>query len=180
MQLSDLPEFAPKKREVYPVAPLIEEGVEYRECPSYDGYIAGSDGSIWKGYLDEPRQRWQRMTIRPNGKTLAVWISTDTGQYQMRVAVLVLDAWGVTDIKPYIGYHDKNPANCRPENIYYRDSRHRERGSRQQNDHDLVRRVKALYTAGDNEVYIAALFRVPIDAVKEIVHGVQPHNPPTH
>jgi hypothetical protein len=180
MQLSDLPAFAPKKNQVYPVATLVEEGVEYRECPSYDGYIAGSDGSIWKGYLDEPRQQWRRMTIRLNSQSLAVWISTDTGQYHTRVAVLVLDAWGAKKIKPYIGYRDGDPANCRPENVYYCDSRCRQRRPRPQGDHDLVRRVKALYAAGDNKAYIARLFGVPVAVVRDIIHGVQPHQAPNH
>jgi hypothetical protein len=180
MQLSDLPEFAPKKRQVYPVASLVEGGIEHRQCPSYVGYIAGSDGSVWKGYLDQPRPYWQRLTISPNGQALSVWISTDTGQYRVRVAALVLDAWGATDIKRYIGYRDGDPANCRPENVYYRDSRHRERGSRQQNDHELVRRVKALFVAGDNAAYIAGLFGVPVDRVRDIIRGAQPHKPPTH
>ena len=177
MQLSDLPEFAPKKRQVYPVAPLVEGGIEYRQCPSYVGYIAGSDGSVWKGYLDQPRPYWQRLTISPNGQALSVWISTDTGQYRVRVAALVLDAWGATDIKRYIGYRDGDPANCRPENVYYRDSPCRHRGPHRQNDSNLARRVKALYAAGDNKAYIARLFNVSVDTVSEIVRGVQP---PTH
>jgi hypothetical protein len=177
MQLSDLPEFAPKKSVVYPVASLIEEGVEYRQCPSYVGYIAGSDGSVWKGYLDQPRPYWTRLTIAANGQTLSVWISTDTGQYRVRVAALILDAWGATDIKRYIGYRDGDPANCRPENVYYRDSPCRHRGPHRQNDSNLARRVKALYAAGDNKAYIARLFNVSVDTVSEIVRGVQP---PTH
>src|SRR5262249_38217120 len=93
MQLADLPEFAPKKREVSPVAAsLVEGGVEYRQCPDYEGYIAGSDGSIWSGYLREPRTCWKRMTIRANGEILSVWITTDHGQFRARVAALVLNA----------------------------------------------------------------------------------------
>ena len=71
-----------------------EQRVEYRECPSFVGSIAGSDGSICKGYLDEPRQHWKRMTVRANGQILSVWITADEEQCRIRVAVLVLDAWG--------------------------------------------------------------------------------------
>jgi hypothetical protein len=71
-----------------------EQRVEYRECPSCVGYIAGSDGSIWKGYVDEPRHRWYRMTIRMNGRNPSVWVTDDLNQIRRRVAELVLDAWG--------------------------------------------------------------------------------------
>jgi hypothetical protein len=178
MQLSDLPEFAPKKDQVYPVVRLIEEGVEYRECPTYVGYIAGSDGSVWRGYLDEPRQLWRRATVRMNGRSLAVWVSTDTGQYHVRVAVLILDAWGAKKIKRYIGYHDGDPANCRPENVYYCDEQRRQRRRPHPlNDPGLVRRVRALHAAGDHEAYIARLFGVPAALVRDILHAGYPHKP---
>jgi hypothetical protein len=101
-------------------------GILYRRSPRYVPYVAGEDGSVWKGDLDAEPARWFRPKPHWRGQHRYVWLDISTkeyvgGQFPRRTAEVILDAFG----KPYrsdycgIGYHDGNQENLRPDNLYW-------------------------------------------------------------
>jgi hypothetical protein len=145
------------------------KNVEYRTCPNYPDYVAGEDGSLWRGYLNEPRHTWKRMTPHANGACLGVWVLDDEGQHHRRLAELILDAWSDEPRQRYIGYKDADPRNCRPDNLYWSVSPMASRRSRRQKSADLRRRAIALHQSGDSPFEIASVLRVSLHLINEIL-----------
>jgi hypothetical protein len=151
------------------VRPIVEQGIEYRECVFYEDYIAGSDGSIWKGFIDEPRCQWHQLSVRLNGPAPAVSVNTGREQTQRRVAELVLDAWQTEKVGPYIVYKDGNPKNCRPENLAWSAKRQNQRAIRSQKGRDLRRRIHVLHQSGDSVFDLASLFKLSVSVIEQIL-----------
>lgn len=82
-----------------PPFPVIE-GVEFRHCFNWLGYIAGSDGSIWScryngSHLNQPRS-WRKLTSVPDKYGYrSVCIRTNDGKRSVvkRVHTLVCEAF---------------------------------------------------------------------------------------
>jgi hypothetical protein len=148
--------------------------VEYRQCREYKGYIAGSDGSIWKGYLDKAPELWMPMSTKKDYNTWAVWVQYEGAQVGRRVAELILDAWGVDRTGKYIGYRDGNPDNLHPDNLYYARSKKIAKDASKKQDRRYIKRIRALAAVGDTPQEIARLVGRPVETVRKILAGRTP------
>jgi hypothetical protein len=132
-------------------------GILYRSSPTYVLYVAGEDGSIWKGDLEDGPAEWFRPKPHWRGQHLYVWLNIPgTKEYAgsqspWRMAGVILEAFGNPRRKDYrsIGYHDGNPENLRPDNLYWYKRRPTKTTARK--ERPAPRREMAGYTptAGD-------------------------------
>jgi hypothetical protein len=149
-------------------------GVRYRECPTYVGYIAGSDGTIWKGYLDEPRELWKPVRQEKTHNVWGVWVQLKDNQCKRRTAELVLDAWRVQKRGRYIGYKDGNPDNLHPDNLYYAFSKQIPKDLSKDNTLKVIRGIHALAAVEYTAEEIARAMRRPIAYVERILSQPRP------
>lgn len=105
-----------------------DAGVEYRECPGYEGYAVGNDGSLWsawkkvrilgrRGCTVEKSNSWTRLTSKPNRYGYVK--SEFRGGVRVNVHRLVLEAFVGPCPKGMQACHfpDPNRSNNRLSNL---------------------------------------------------------------
>lgn len=128
---------------------------DYRTMPEYNGYLFGSDGSIWscwkgrglgkgKGMVYSMSPNWKRLKlILGEDGYLKVNLRKSSGGFarNSRVHALILAAFGVSKptTKHEIRHEDRNPTNNRLDNLSW--------GTRKDNAQDAVRHG-SLYRGG--------------------------------
>lgn len=132
-----------------PTQGKIVEGVLYREVPGLAWYLAGEDGSVWRGRLEEEKSKWFRPKLHRNNRstTWCLWVSGESingfsGIQSMRRAgeLILLAYWGKpTATEKFFDYKDGNPDNLRPDNLTWSE---RKRGRKRKQAKYKAKRVE--------------------------------------